>query len=68
MKMPHRSVQVNSVVVGSNAAVHLGAMLRAVLRFLLVGSIVCAAAFSAPGAGAQETTLPHLRWRTLDTR
>jgi hypothetical protein len=68
MKMPHRSVHVNRVVVGSAAAVHLGAMLRASIRFVLVASIVCAAAISAPGAAAQETTIPHLHWRTLDTR
>ena len=58
----------NRVVVGSAAAVHLGAMLRASIRFVLAASIVCAAAISAPGAAAQETTIPHLHWRTLDTR
>src|SRR5690348_6933226 len=68
LKMPQRSAHVNRVVVGFVAAVHLGAMLRAVFRFVLAGSIVGATAFSAPGASAQETTLPHLRWRTLDTR
>jgi len=68
MKMHHRSAYVNRVVVRSVAVAHLGAMLRAVLRFVLPASIVCAAAIGAPGAAAQETTLPHLRWRTLDTR
>ena len=68
MKMPHRGLHVNRVVVGFAAAVHLGAMLRAVFRIVLTGSIVGAAAFSAPAASAQETTFPHLRWRTLDTR
>ena len=68
MKMHHRSAHVNRIVVGSAAAAHLGAMRRALLRFVLPVSIVCAAAISAPGAAAQETTLPHLQWRTLDTR
>jgi hypothetical protein len=68
MKMLHRSVRVNHVVVGSMAVVHLGAMYRAVLRCVLLISIVGAAAFSASPAAAQQTTLPHLRWRTLDTR
>ena len=43
-------------------------MLRAALRFVFLCSIVCAGALGAPSAAAQETTLPHLRWRTLDTR
>ncbi|MDB4911365.1 MAG: hypothetical protein JWO39_2188 [Gemmatimonadetes bacterium] len=43
-------------------------MSRAALRFFLSCSIVCAAALCALPAAAQETTLPHLRWRTLDTR
>ncbi len=43
-------------------------MRRAVPRFVLLCSIVCGAALSAPRAVAQQTTLPHLRWRTLDTR
>src|SRR3569623_3623555 len=68
MKMPQRGLHGNRVVVGFAAAVHLGAMLRAVFRIVLTGSIVGAAAFSAPAASAQETTFPHLRWRTLDTR
>ncbi len=58
----------NHVVVGFAATVHLGAMHRPVLRFLLLSSIVCAAAVSARPLAAQETTLPHLRWRALDTR
>ncbi|MEP7066649.1 MAG: hypothetical protein ABI889_11490 [Gemmatimonadota bacterium] len=43
-------------------------MNRVATRFVLLCSIVCAAAFAAPGVEAQETTLPHLSWRTLDTR
>jgi hypothetical protein len=38
------------------------------LRFFFVYSIVCAAMLSAPVAAAQQTTIPHLHWRTLDTR
>ncbi|MEO7038581.1 MAG: hypothetical protein ABI446_01215 [Gemmatimonadaceae bacterium] len=30
--------------------------------------MLCAAALAAGGAAAQQTTIPHLRWRTLDTR
>jgi len=48
--------------------VHLGAMTRAALRFFWWGSIVCAAALVARVAVAQQTTTPHLHWRTLDTR
>jgi hypothetical protein len=59
---------VNLIVVGTAAVDHLGAMLRAALRFVFLCSIVCAGALGAPSAAAQETTLPHLRWRTLDTR
>jgi hypothetical protein len=43
-------------------------MNRAARRFFLLCSIVCAAVLLAPPAATQETTLPHLRWRTLDTR
>lgn len=66
--MPQGNVHVNRVVVGTLAPVHLGAMNRAAPRFFLLCSIVCAAAFGAPSLAAQETTLPHLRWRALDTR
>ena len=58
----------NHIVVGSFAPLHLGAMHRAVSRFVFLCSIVCAGAVGAPGVAAQETTVPHLRWRTLDTR
>jgi hypothetical protein len=43
-------------------------MHRAAVRFVFLCSIVSAAVTCAPGLPAQETTLPHLRWRTLDTR
>jgi hypothetical protein len=43
-------------------------MNHAVRRFFLVGSIVGAAVLRAPSAPAQQTTIPHLPWRTLDTR
>jgi len=59
---------VNYVVVGSGALVHLGAMSRAASRFFLLCLIVLAAVVRAPAAAAQQTTLPHLKWRTLDTR
>ncbi|MBK5187963.1 MAG: hypothetical protein JJD97_06930, partial [Gemmatimonadaceae bacterium] len=38
-----------------------------VRRFVLLCSIVCAAALWTAGAAAQQTTIPHLEWRTLDT-
>jgi hypothetical protein len=38
------------------------------MRFVLLVSIVGVAALGAPGMAAQETTVPHLHWRTLDTR
>ncbi|HEY8794160.1 MAG TPA: hypothetical protein VIM15_04370 [Gemmatimonadaceae bacterium] len=43
-------------------------MNHAARRFFLVGSIVCAAVLRASAACAQQTTIPHLQWRTLDTR
>ena len=43
-------------------------MSRAVIRFFLLSLVVSAAALRPPAAAAQQTTLPHLRWRTLDTR
>ena len=66
--MPQSVARVNHVVVGFGTTVHLGAMHRAALRFLLLFWIVCAATIGAPSLAAQETTLPHLHWRTLDTR
>lgn len=66
--MPRWRAHVNLIVVGTAAVDHLGAMLRPAIRFVLLCSIVCAAALGAPAAAAQENTLPHLRWGTLDTR
>jgi len=43
-------------------------MFRDALRFVLRCLIVSAAALWPPAAAAQQTTLPHLHWRTLDTR
>ena len=43
-------------------------MNHAARRFFLVGSIVGAAVLRVPSAPAQQTTIPHLPWRTLDTR
>ena len=43
-------------------------MNHAMRRFFVVGSIVGAAVLRAPSAPAQQTTIPHLPWRTLDTR
>ena len=42
-------------------------MSRAARRFFLGVSIVCAAS-CARSLAAQQTTLPHLAWRTVDTR
>jgi hypothetical protein len=66
--MQQTRARVNRVVVGCGDVAHLGAMIRAALRFLFHCSIVGAAAFWPHPARAQETTLPHLRWRTFDTR
>ena len=43
-------------------------MHRVARRFVRWGSIVGAAVLCSSAAGAQQTTIPHLRWRTLDTR
>lgn len=43
-------------------------MTRAAFRSFVLSSIVCASALAAPVATAQQTTTPHLHWRTLDTR
>ena len=43
-------------------------MSRVAIRFFLRCLIVSAAVLRPPSAAAQQTTLPHLRWRTLDTR
>ncbi|MDQ2930528.1 MAG: hypothetical protein M3Y05_06905 [Gemmatimonadota bacterium] len=43
-------------------------MPAAARRFVSLVSIVCAAVASAGRAAAQQSTIPHLRWRTLDTR
>lgn len=66
--MLQRRAHVNRIVVGTAAVDHLGAMFRAALRFVHLCSIVCAAALGARSVAAQEPTLPHLPWRTLDTR
>lgn len=66
--MLQRRAHVNRIVVGTASVDHLGAMVRAALRFVFLCSIVHAAVLGAPSAEAQETTLPHLHWRTLDTR
>jgi hypothetical protein len=66
--MPQWPAHVNRIVVPEEAGVHLGAMNRVARRFYSRASIVCAAVLSAPGVAAQQTTIPHLPWRTLDTR
>lgn len=43
-------------------------MIRPARGLLPLVSIICAAALFANGARAQQTTIPHLHWRTLETR